>query len=314
MEFTLHTPVVFCTFNRLDTAQRVFERIREAKPQKLYLISDCAREHVEGEADRVLAVREYIEQHIDWDCHVEKNYAKRNMGCGRRISSGLTWVFEREEEAIILEDDCVPELSFFRYCQEMLAYHRENTQIAMISGNNPMSACYTLEEEYTFSKVPFIWGWATWRRAWQKYDFDMSDYPLQKQKPVWKKTFPLKAYWVYMAEFDALYRHEFDTWDYQWMYTIIKENWLAVVPAESHVFNIGFQEESTHTSKTPGWLIQDVKPVRFPIKHPAEIKWDNSFDMAYMNRVNRHGLIVKVKSMLGLDVNQSIVEKMLKRK
>lgn len=308
-EFKLTVPVVFCVFKRLDTTQRVFERIREARPEKLYIVADSAREHVTGEKEKVDEVRAYIEQHIDWECEVHKNYAPENMGCGRRISSGISWVFETEEEAIILEDDCVPEPSFFQYCQEMLAYYREDERIMMISGNNPFASCYHSDEDYLFSKVPFIWGWATWRRAWRLYDYDLKTLPENRKNPVFKSVFPLKASWVYMAEFESLYRHEFDTWDYQLMYAGILHDKLNVVPAESHVFNIGFQEESTHTNKTPKWLKQQVCPVRFPVRHRAQVVWDKAFDRGYFHKANKHGHVVRVKQLLGLDVNKSVFEK-----
>ncbi len=306
-EFKLTVPVVFCVFKRLDTTQKVFERIREARPQKLYIVADSARDHVAGEAEKVEAVRCYIEQHIDWDCDVYKNYAHVNMGCGRRISSGIGWVFETEEEAIVLEDDCVPEISFFQYCQEMLAHYRDDERIMMISGNNPFASCYHSEEDYLFSKVPFIWGWATWRRAWKLYDFDLKSLPENRKNSIFKKIFPLKSYWVYMAEFETLYRHEFDTWDYQLMYAGIIYDKLNIVPTESHVFNIGFQEESTHTSKPIKWLRQEVCPVSFPIQFREEIVWDEMFDKGYFVKANKHGHIVKVKQIFGLDINKSLV-------
>lgn len=309
MEFTLTTPVVFCVFNRLDTTKKVFERIREAKPPRLYIISDCARPTADGESSKVEAVHAYIEEHIDWPCEVKKNYAKQNMGCGRRISSGISWVFEQEEQAIILEDDCVPDLSFFQYCQEMLEKYKHDDRITMISGNNPMSSCYHMNTEYSFSKIPFIWGWATWKRAWNLYDYDLSTYPTQKKNGIWHKTFPLFAYWVYMAEFDALFHHKFDTWDYQWMYATILYNKLTIVPSQSHVFNIGFQEESTHTKSIPKWMKQNVVPVKFPINHEVSVEWNKSFDKQYMKKANRHGIIVRIKYLLGLDVNQSIFKK-----
>ena len=155
-DFVLKTAVVFCVFKNFDSTKQVFAKIREAKPPKLYIVADAARDRVEGEKEKVEEVRRYIEEHIDWECEVLKNYAESNMGCGRRISSGLDWVFEREEQAIIVEDDCVPELSFFQYCQEMLEYYKDDDRILMVSGNNPYSANYHGKHDYYFSKVLFI--------------------------------------------------------------------------------------------------------------------------------------------------------------
>lgn len=309
-DFILKTAVAFCVFKNLDTTKQVFERIREAKPPKLYIVADSARAHVPGEQEKVEAVRRYIEEHIDWECEVFKNYAGDNMGCGRRISSGLNWVFEQEEQAIILEDDCVPDSTFFRYCQEMLEYYKEDERIMMISGNNPYASCYHGNEDYLFSKVPFIWGWASWRRAWKLYDYDLKTLPENRKSSLFKRVLPTKAYWVYMAEYESLYRHEFDTWDYQLMYAGILHDKLNIVPCESHVFNIGFSEEATHTFRAPKWMKQEVSPVRFPIRHRGKVLWDEAFDRGYFKAANRHGLIVKIKYMLGLDVNKSVFEKL----
>lgn len=308
MDFKLTTPVVFCVFSRLDTTKKVFEQIRKARPEKLYIVADSARDNKLGEKEKVENVRKYIENNIDWPCEVEKNYAPHNMGCGRRISSGLTWVFEQEEKAIILEDDCVPDQTFFRYCQEMLDYYQDNEDIMMISGNNPMSSCYSIEEPYVFSKIPFIWGWATWRRAWKYYDFDIESWPKKRNDPVWKSVFPQSAYWVYTAEFDELHAHQFDTWDYQLMYAGILHNKVNLVPAKSHVFNIGFHEESTHTKNAPKWMVQDVQPVCFPLKHVEKVCWNREFDREYFLRANKHGLIVHIKKKLGLNINKSIFD------
>ena len=303
-----HTPVAFFTFNRLETTKRVFEAIREAKPPRLYLVSDGAREHVAGEKEKVETVRTYLETHIDWECQVFKNYASGNMGCGRRVSSGISWVFENEEEAIILEDDCLPDPSFFLYCQDMLDYYRDNEKIMMIGGSNP-AAYYEVAEDYLFTKIPYIWGWATWRRSWKLYDFDLKTWPEQKKNHMFRRLMPLKAYWVYMAEFDALYKHVYDTWDYQLMYATMLHDKLNIVPKISYTQNIGFQEESTHTKGTPESMEQKVGACTFPIKHREEVEWDREFDQMYFKRTNRHGLTVKIKSILGLDVNKSIWEK-----
>ncbi len=312
-KFILNTPVVLCVFRRLDTTKKVFERIREARPPKLYIISDAAREQVEGEREKVAEVRQYIEQNVDWKCEVFKNYAAVNMGCGRRIPDGINWVFESEETAIILEDDCLPENSFFQYCQEMLEYYKDDDRIMVIGGNNPFASCYKSEEDYLFSKVPFMWGWATWKRTWEQYDFDLKTFPKDKSNPIFKKIFPLKAYWVYMSEFESLYRHEFDAWDYQVMYASIMYDKLNIVPSESHVFNIGFHEEATHTFKIPRWMEQKVTPVHFPIRHRDKVVWDKEFDMGYFRKANQHGHIVKLKSMLGLNINRPIFESIRKQ-
>lgn len=305
-EFELDTAVVFCIFNRLETTKKVFEVIRLVKPPRLYLIADAARDNIPGEKDKVDAVRSYVEQHIDWECEVFKNYAEKNMGCGRRIPDGINWVFEREEQAIILEDDCVPEASFFEYCQEMLEHYKDDERIMLISGNNPYADSYQSSEDYLFSKVPFIWGWATWKRAWKLYDYDIKTFPRYRKSEVFKKIFPLKAYWVYMAEFETVYQHQFDAWDYQMLYATIINEKFCIVPTANHVTNVGICAESTHTSERPEWMTYKTTPVNYPIRYRDEIEWERDFDQGYFRIANRHGFIVRIKQLLGMDINKSV--------
>lgn len=311
-EFVLKTAVAFCIFKSLDSAKQVFARIREAKPPRLYIIADGARSHVAGEKEKVEEVRNYIENHIDWDCEVFKNYAQENMGCGRRIFSGLDWVFQKEEQAIILEDDCVPDSTFFRYCQEMLEHYKDDERILTISGDNPYAGCYHSNEDYLFSKMPFLWGWASWRRVWQLYDFDLKSLPENRKNHIFRQVLPTRARWVYMAEFEAMYRHEIDAWSYPFMYMGILEDKFHVVSTEGHVANIGFHEEATHTLRMPKWMKQEACPVKFPIRYREEIRWDKEFDWGYFKTANRHGIIVRMKQILGFDVNKSVFERFKK--
>lgn len=308
-DFKLTTPVAFCTFNRLDTAMQVFEQIRIAKPSKLYLISDGPRANREGEDKLVLKVREYIESHIDWDCEVKKNYAPSNMGCGKRMSSGITWVFENEERAIILEDDCVPQQSFFKYCQEMLDRYEDNEEIMVISGNNQIAYLNTIDGDYGFSHQANIWGWASWRRVWKDYDFDIADWPDNKKNPVWRQIYTTKARWSLLAEYDTMYRHAYDTWDYQVSYQMGVRKGYCIIPRVNQVSNAGFTgEEFTHTAQMPDWMDQRSYPMEFPLKHPDKIEWTRAYDVEFSKRDFKHGLTVHIKHLLGIDVNKSIFE------
>lgn len=309
-DFKLTVPVVFCTFKRLDTAKQVFEKIRMAKPEKLYLVSDAPRASIPGEKEKVEEVHQYIESHIDWECQVHKNYASENMGCGKRIYTGITWAFETEEQAIILEDDCVPDPTFFRYCQEMLEHYKDDERILMIGGNNPIEQMHQSEHEYLFSHVPFMWGWATWKRAWDLYDYRLESWPQNRKNPLIKKAIPVKkAYYLYTTEFDVMHEGKYDdVWDYQFMYAGIINSMYGILPTKSHVKNIGFIEESTHTKDAPEWINHNVSPVTFPIRYRETVEWDRDFDEKYMSLVSKQGYIVKIKKMLGLDINCSIMD------
>ena len=182
----LATPVVLIFFRRPDTTARVLEVLKKVKPQRLFLIADGPKEK-----DRALAeaTRQIVDKAIDWDCQVEKNYSDINLGCKRRIETGLSWVFEQVEEAIILEDDCVPELSFFPFCEALLEKYRFDDSVAHIAGNNcTIRSESNPQTSYYFSRYPHCWGWATWRRAWKLMDPKMAKWP-ELRKEHWLADF-----------------------------------------------------------------------------------------------------------------------------
>ena len=168
----MKTPVAFIIFNRPDTTKRVFEAIRQAKPPKLFVIADGSRSDRLGEAEKCAATRAIIDG-VDWECEILTNYSDVNLGCKIRVSSGLDWVFSEVEEAIILEDDCLPHPSFFAFCEELLEKYRNDSRIMQICGSNVLKDQVNIDDSYYFSKYGPIWGWASWRRAWQEYDVDM---------------------------------------------------------------------------------------------------------------------------------------------
>ena len=303
-----NVPILFCVFNRLDTTIKVFEKIRKIKPIKLYIVSDAPRESRPDEDKKVYEVRDYIENSIDWECEVHKNYATKNMGCGKRISSGISWAFEQEEELIILEDDCIPDLSFFRYCQEMLEYYKDDTRILMIGGNNPVGHLYSSKYDYLFSHVPFMWGWATWKRSWELYDYYITSWKDNKNNPIIKKSLSVRsAYMYYTAQFEYLSKGlDNGIWDYQFMYVGIINSMYGILPTCSLVNNIGFSEESTHTKESPKWMNKKVSEMSFPIQYRKGVEWDKDFDEIYFRLYTKNGLILKLKSSVGLDVNRSI--------
>lgn len=175
----LNTPVAFIIFNRPDTTRRVFEMIRQAQPPKLLVIADGARENHPSDRQNCAAAKGIIAE-VDWDCEVTTNYSDRNLGCRDRLASGLNWVFEQVPEAIILEDDCLPHSSFFRFCEEMLLKYRNDNRIMHIGGNNFQMQKSRTNDSYYFSRYNHCWGWASWGRAWQHYDVDMKLWNLIK--------------------------------------------------------------------------------------------------------------------------------------
>ncbi len=267
---SLSTPVAFIIFNRPDTTARVFETIRQAQPQKLLVVADGARTDRSGEAEKCAATRAIIDR-VDWDCEVLTNYSDVNLGCKRRVSSGIDWIFSLVEEAIILEDDCLPAPSFFSFCQTLLEYYRHDDRISMIAGTNYQQGHSRTAYSYYFSKYAHIWGWASWRRAWQDYDVDIKTWPECKQNNSLQAAFH-DAYeqTAWTDAFDKVHANEIDTWDYQWLYTCFAQSRLMIEPDLNLVSNIGFGADATHTHGDSPWANLPTQDI-WEIEHPPVI-------------------------------------------
>jgi hypothetical protein len=268
--FQLTTPVAFIIFNRPDTTERVFSEIAKAKPNKLLVIGDGPRTDRPGEEDRVAAAREILKR-VDWDCEVTTNYSDTNLGCKNRVSSGLDWVFEQVEEAIILEDDCLPDPSFFRFCQEMLERYRHDQRIGLISGDNFQFGNRRNEDSYYFSNYVHIWGWASWRDRWiGSYDVKIANWPRIRDEGWLVDMVGNKKEANYWQDiFERVYRGEIDTWDYQWVFANWIEGRLSITPAVNLISNIGFGENSTHTKANSVFSEMKVEEIGFPLKYPS---------------------------------------------
>lgn len=277
-ECKLTAPVAFMVFNRLDCVQQVFPKIREAKPEKLFIVSDGPRESRPGEDEKVNAVRAYIEENIDWDCQVYKNYAESNMGCKNRIYSGISWVLEQEDRVIIVEDDCKPSSDFFEFCQEMLEIYKDEEKVWMISGLN-MYRKQKTDEPYVFSKFPEIWGWATWQRAWKKIDIEVETWNNVRKSGKVKYAFDFWSYRCYKRIMDYQLNQHRDTWDIPWLYTILKEHGVGVVPRENLVANVGCGHvDASNTTDEVDFDFSYGKKMEFPLKKQEVIEADEVLD------------------------------------
>jgi len=277
-DFRLSTPVAFIIFNRPDTTARVFAEIAKAKPPKLLVIADGPRANRVGEAERVAETRAIIEQ-VDWDCEVLTNFSASNLGCRNRVSSGIDWVFEQVPEAIILEDDCLPDPTFFRFCEEMLERYRDNERVAMISGDNFLFGSAEIVDSYYFSRYNHIWGWASWRRAWRRYDRNASQWPSFLQENRLEKLFrdgAERRYW--RAAFEGVHSGRIDTWDYQWVLTAFVYEMVSIMPERNLISNIGFGEGATHTTGASVFANMATGPLRFPLRHPRDVRVNSVAD------------------------------------
>lgn len=293
----MKTSVVFLIFNRPNTTERVFELIRQAKPPKLLVVADGPRADRTGEAERCAAARAIIDR-VDWECDVLKNYSDINLGCRNRISSGLDWVFETVEEAIILEDDCLPHLTFFRFCEELLEYYRQDTRIMHIAGNSFGISSTNPNESYYISKLTSVWGWATWRRAWRYYDVNMSLWPdlIQQNRLLDVITSKEEANLRY-KNWNRAYTGEVDSWAYQWFFACVCQGGHAVVPNKNLVTNIGFSSDATHTADSYSSLANlKAYELKFPLIHPKFLIKSSYVDQLYFKKVYSSQLTSRLKN------------------
>lgn len=270
--FKFTTPVAFIIFNRPDTTERVFSEIAKAKPPKLLVVADGARTNKIGEAEKVATTRAII-QRVDWDCEVLTNFSEVNLGCKVRVSSGIDWVFEQVEEAIILEDDCLPDATFFRFCQEMLERYRGDQRIGMISGDNFQFGQKRNNDSYYFSKYVHIWGWATWRDRWQNsYDGELKKWPSIRDDG-WLLDILGNADEVesWTDVFERMYKSKVDTWDYQWVFANWVEGRINVMPNVNLISNIGFGADATHTIRDSHLANLPIDKMLFPLQHPVGV-------------------------------------------
>ncbi len=274
----MKTPVVFLIYKRPDTTERVFETIRQAKPSKLFVVADGPRAEQTRESEQCAAARAIIEQ-VDWNCEVFKNYSDVNLGCKQCVSNGLDWVFNTVEEAIILEDDCRADPTFFPFCEELLDYYREDMRVMAISGVNFQFGRQRTEYSYYFSGYPHCWGWATWRRAWQCYDRDMKLWP-EIRDGGWLKDLLSDSSTVscWKKPFQANYDEQIDSWAYRWLFSCWIQNGLAILPNVNLVSNIGFDKNATHTTVKSNFTNVARKKMIFPLQHPPFMLRDTIAD------------------------------------
>lgn len=233
----LQTAVLFLVFNRPDTTKQVFEAIRQARPQKLYVAADGARPSREGELELVEHVRK-IATAIDWPCEVKTLFRESNLGCKIAISSAIDWFFKNEEQGIILEDDCLPNNDFFRFCEEMLNRYQHDLSIGMVAGFNPQGPDL-VSNEYFASRNSSIWGWASWRDRWAHYDVGMAEWHLPTTKKQIRKELSLPTYFYYKRSFDLVTKKSLNTWDYQWAFCLIYQKYKTIKPFANLIKNIG---------------------------------------------------------------------------
>lgn len=277
LDSVIETPVALLIYNRPGLTKEVFDRIAEVRPRKLLVVADGPK--TDADREDCMAARAVVEQ-IDWKCDVERQYSDVNLGCGKRVSSGLDWVFSLVEEAIILEDDCVPHPTFFDYCEGLLARYRDTEQIMCINGTNFQSGLKRTPSSYHFSRYCSSWGWASWRRAWHHYDYRLQDWPAFRREGGLEGLFRSRRerrFWTELL--NRMYQNpsDVDTWDHQWNFACWSHGGLAIEPEVNLIENRGFgRSNSTHThtsAHAPGvsWLPALDSQGLQQLSHPEQI-------------------------------------------
>lgn len=293
----MNTPILFLVFNRPSLTQIVFDEIKKVKPKNLFVAIDGPREENKNDTININKIVEIFKD-IDWQCDVKILQRDKNLGCGLAISSAIDWFFSNVEEGIILEDDCVPSIDFFNFCTEMLSKYRDNYEVMAINGSNPLSSVL-IKEDYFYSKYNFVWGWATWKRSWELYEFD-----LQKERSNTRLINLIKSFKIDYISIRSWYKHlnqvcngETDTWDYQWMYTCWKYNGLVITPRVNLIRNIGNFENPTHGVVNSSYLNLDVIKLDFPLTKPNKIARNIRIDkkIAKYRFGNYLGYFLKIK-------------------
>lgn len=291
-KYECKSPILYLTFNRLDTVKQTLPQILKANPSRIYLASDGARHdkkdsNGELESNKVAKVREYMLHEINNQCEVKTRFLDSNHGCKMGVSSAISWFFDNEEQGIILEDDCFPNFSFFRFCDELLATYKETKNILLIAGWSGLDVLprtkKTMKEDYFFSKYAHIWGWASWANRWIKYELEIQDFELYFSKMRFCNHRERKYWNLIFREYIA---NRIDTWDYPLLYTSWKYNMLSIQPRNCMIRNIGFnREDATHTIGDSIFATMLSYDTNFPLITPSHIKANEKIDRAIFEGV-----------------------------
>jgi hypothetical protein len=277
------TPILYLIFNRPDLTKITFSSICNLKPKKLFIAADGPRIGHFNDEINCKIVRDYVISKVDWDCDLNILFRDNNLGCGLSVSSALDWFFSFVDEGIILEDDCLPNKSFFVFCESMLIKYRDENLIGHISGTNLIysnSNIFNYAYSYYFSAIIHIWGWATWKRSWKNYNFQLSNNSFNNDSKLYNKIFihkEINKFWS--IKYKDTKNKIIDTWDYQWQFCIWNHSQLAITPRFNLITNLGFGDQSTHTKNRFDNLSNLPNSEINQIFHPSTIKLSSKLDL-----------------------------------
>lgn len=263
-------PVLILIFNRPNHFERLLDQLKLAKPKKIYIAGDGPRQSYAGDELSINETRKKLEL-VNWPCEIHTLFQEKNQGCRKAVSMGIDWFFENVNEGIILEDDCIPDVSFFEFVCEMLMKYRLDNRVMSVGAQHFAGNNHLIEDSYFFSRHVHCWGWATWKRAWALYDKDMENWPKLSETrwlySVGGNDIYFESYWKTI--FNNCFQGKIDSWAYRWLFSCWSQNGLSILPAVNLVANIGFGSDSTHTAR--GNNVTENLPIEsmpFPLKHP----------------------------------------------
>jgi len=290
-KYLINVPVALIFFARPDVLKETFAAIRAAKPKQLFLIQDGSRLNHKDDLKKIVQCREIV-SNVDWECEVRTNYSDLNLGCGMRVYSGISWAFEYVDRLAIIEDDCVPCVSFFQFCEEVLEKYKSDERINMISGMNHEGISQRITADYLFTESGSIWGWATWKRVWDTVDFNLS---CIKNHEIERLINNLHGPFLFKEGRKKLSKLEdgqnLTSWSHQFGINMYIHSRLNIVPKYNLITNIGLTENGANSVTSLKFIPKGLRRVyfmkthemQFPLKHPNFV----INDIEFRNKVER---------------------------
>ena len=278
MNYHCKSPVLFHMWNRIDVVKRTFKVIRKAKPKRFYISSDGANNAKDKK--KIMYIRNYVEKNIDWDCKIKKIYFKKNLGPKLALPTVINKIFLIEKKLIIIDHDCLCDNSFFRFMDELLEIYKNESKVKAISGNYICKNLLSFNCSYYFAQHPIIFGWGTWRRAWKEYDIKMKNFN-NFNSFFWLFIFfkfnIVKTIYFY-NKFKLTKSNKINTWDYQLLYSIWKNNGVIIKPTVNVSKHIGWGPQAYHGKHKDDLADIKINKIKFPLRHPKNLEVNKQAD------------------------------------
>ena len=294
IDCAMNTPILLIHFNRPESTRRQIEMLQKIAPQRVWVLCDGPRPHRQEDVEKVTAVRAMLND-LPWLCEVKHLYRESNMGCFQNVSEGISWFLDDCGAGIILEDDVMPDSSFFRFCDELLIRYADASEVFAIAGHNRKPTSFGMETDYGFSNYFECWGWATWKRAWDQFDPTLDAW---RDRWSWNlickrvfRNYRARAYWSWMFRQVDLKRR--DSWAYRFILTIWQRSGCVIIPKLNLTENIGFNKSGEHTAHFSGLEVSAAKQ-RFPLHHPPMIAVNPEVDRWFEDGVHSKSLLVRL--------------------